>query len=300
MPPRLHGLLATSVIILALASCSAEPPKRIAVDRTRARQYTFTSDWHSWNSAGQWEIALKPYAGKPAVRYLEIGVYEGRSFLWMLDNVLTHPDSRAVAVDLFADDTYPDLEQVFRANLKQSGHAGKADVRCGLSQNVLRTLTDNAFDVVYIDGSHRACDVFVDLALSWLLLKDGGLLILDDYGNNRHWPTDLRPQASIDAFLSAFRNEIEVLHSKYQIILRKRTRPDEAVVWNSTVFVWNEASRWHYNWTEKKLYIDGRTIPLNDQQQRDLRNLILEHDRLLKTAPSMTHLRQTLGRLPDP
>ena len=38
-----------------------------------------------------------------------------------------------------------------------------------------------SFDLAYIDGSHRASEVVVDVSLAWRLLKRGGLMLLDDY-----------------------------------------------------------------------------------------------------------------------
>lgn len=38
----------------------------------------------------------------------------------------------------------------------------------------------HVFDVVYIDGSHKTDDVFVDSLLAWRLLNDASVLIWDD------------------------------------------------------------------------------------------------------------------------
>ena len=43
-----------------------------------------------------------PYRGRPGLRYLEVGVFEGRSLLWMIDQVLTHPSSQATGIDILA------------------------------------------------------------------------------------------------------------------------------------------------------------------------------------------------------
>ena len=58
--------------------------------------------------------------------------------------------------------------------------------------------------------------------LAWRLLKNGGLIILDDYG----WPADyapeMKPKIAIDAFTRCYRRQIEVVHSGYQVFLRKK------------------------------------------------------------------------------
>jgi len=52
---------------------------------------------HDWftHKIPSWDIALDEFKGKPNIAYLEVGAYEGRSVMWMHDNVLTHPTSRA-------------------------------------------------------------------------------------------------------------------------------------------------------------------------------------------------------------
>jgi len=58
------------------------------------------------------------------VTYLEVGVFEGRALLWLLENILTHPTARATCIDLFPYN----LEQRFRHNLDLSGYASKVTV----------------------------------------------------------------------------------------------------------------------------------------------------------------------------
>lgn len=55
------------------------------------------------------------------------------------------------------------------------------------STNALRFLAKNdvKFDLIYIDGSHEFDDVSTDLAYAWPLLRDGGIMIGDDYCE--HW-----------------------------------------------------------------------------------------------------------------
>ena len=46
-----------------------------------------------------WLKAYQDIKGNPAINYLEIGVGEGRSFFWMLDNIVTSESSQAIAID---------------------------------------------------------------------------------------------------------------------------------------------------------------------------------------------------------
>ena len=82
--------------------------------------YTFTSDWFTTRLAS-WRIALRPYAGRAGLNYLEIGTFEGRSLFWMLDNILTDPAAHATTIDLF-DGPYA---ATYRSNLERSGSEQK-------------------------------------------------------------------------------------------------------------------------------------------------------------------------------
>ena len=64
------------------------------------KEYNFTSDWFTPHIP-IWEKVLSPLKGKPDIRYLEIGVFEGRSSLWIAENILTHPSSHLTVIDPF-------------------------------------------------------------------------------------------------------------------------------------------------------------------------------------------------------
>jgi predicted O-methyltransferase YrrM len=166
---------------------------------------------------------------------LEVGSWEGRSAQWFLENVLTHDESRLVCVEAFvgghelslppekrlADGRIIGLEERLLVNLRPwlQFPRPRVELRDAPSWQVLRSQPPQSFDFAYIDGSHRARDVLEDLVLTHRLLKPGGLLIADDYG----WTLSPdRPAPAIDAFLSIYRDEIEVLHKGYCVVARRR------------------------------------------------------------------------------
>jgi hypothetical protein len=51
--------------------------------------YNFSEDWFTENIP-VWLKVLSPFKGKPNLNYLEIGVFEGRSVIWMLENIQTY------------------------------------------------------------------------------------------------------------------------------------------------------------------------------------------------------------------
>lgn len=195
---------------------------QLTFSATSSPQYRFTYDWFTSNIP-VWKRVLSPYAGRPGLHYLEVGVFEGRSAVWMLENVLTHPSSTLTGIDLFPGD----LQDHYLANLRLSGYAQKARTIKGRSQRELRRLEPDSYDIIYIDGGHTADMVLADAVLCWELLKTGGLLIFDDYQWKREtYPDELRPGMAIDAFITAYRNYLEIVHREYQAIVRKKEGPD--------------------------------------------------------------------------
>ncbi len=186
--------------------------------------YEFTTDWFSVH-VPVWEKALGAYKGKPGVRYLEVGLYEGRSAFWMLENILTDPTARMVGVDLFDGE----LKARYLRNLELSGRAEQVETIVEPSQLAMRGMPLNSFDIIYIDGSHATPDVLEDAVLAYRLLKLGGTLIFDDYqwagcltpGKDTNDSERDFPKAAIDAFVTCFKDRLELIHNGDQLIVRK-------------------------------------------------------------------------------
>jgi predicted O-methyltransferase YrrM len=235
--------------------------------------YHFTGpDWFVGRIT--WPDLLAEYRDKPRVRYLEIGVFEGRSLLWMLDNVLTGPHATAVAVDLFQ----PEYEKTFLDNLKLSGKAEQVQIAKGRSDILLHRLPPGSFDIIFIDGSHAARDVMLDATQGWLLLSEGGLMIFDDYQNERpreefaalpRVPDELKPHMAIDAFVTAFRDELEVVQRDFQMVVRKRAP-------SCHDWICSGGKSWYYNWSQRRLFrrATKENIPLSDEQRTHLETIL--------------------------
>ena len=168
----------------------------------------FTQDWFS-HHIPNWEKWLEPLRGNP-VRALEIGCFEGRATTWLLENVLTHPDSKITVVDTFTGSeehsgmgvAVDDIFLKFLANI--APWEEKVDIRAGKSRHVLKSL-HGKFDFAYIDGCHDAFEVLSDAVLVWPLMMPGGIVIFDDYGWNgggKDLPESKKPTIAIDAFLT--------------------------------------------------------------------------------------------------
>lgn len=198
-------------------------------------EYNFTADLFS-NKSPAWEVAMAEFAGKADVQYLEVGVYEGRSVVWMLENILTHPTSHVTGIDIFWSDsaeTYefsPEKQEYYEANLLAAGGEGRFTTLVDFSQIALRELPLEYFDIIYIDGAHNGPAVLEDAVLSWRLLKEGGILIFDDYRWGKGKDKIATPSYAIDIFLETFAGEesfagdFELLHGERQIILKRVPR----------------------------------------------------------------------------
>jgi predicted O-methyltransferase YrrM len=180
-------------------------------------EYSFSGDWVS-HAAPLWAEQLGQFKGRESVRLLEIGSHEGRSAKWFLDNILTHPTSSITCVDTFPHKV---LESRFDHNIRNTGCSSKVMKIKGDSKEVLKLLRRDGFDIVYIDGSHRAADVYSDARLSWELLKKSGVIIFDDYAWQPELPPEELPAPGIDRFLAEARSELELLHKGYQVIIKR-------------------------------------------------------------------------------
>jgi predicted O-methyltransferase YrrM len=187
----------------------------------------YTNQWFDPNVPA-WKGFFAGWDQRP-VTAVEVGSYEGRSAVWLLENVLRHPDSRIHCIDVFADRDQPDSYwHRFEENL--TPFADKVEVYQGYSFDYLTGFVRAGLraDFVYVDGSHRAADVLEDLVLGFRILKPGGLMICDDYLGGAGSNEDLilgSPKIAVDAFTTIYRDRIELIGRQplYQLAMRKHS-----------------------------------------------------------------------------
>lgn len=178
--------------------------------------YSFSTDYVSYVEP-HWLHYLGEFQDRENFHLLEIGSYEGRSAIWFLEHLLTHPTSTITCVD-------KKFRDVFDANIQATGVGDKVTKLLGRSQTILPTLPPHHYALIYIDGSHIAADVLADGCASWRLVKPGGLIIFDDYRWGLHKPPSERPKLGIDQFLDEFQAQVDVIYKGYQVIVRKSVR----------------------------------------------------------------------------
>jgi hypothetical protein len=158
--------------------------------------YKFVNGW-MLPTAANMIVALAAVQEARAIsgNVVEIGVHEGKLFILLY--LLMRDDERAVAIDLFADQTQNvdhsgagNLDK-FRANLSRHADTRRLVVHEGDSRALdgaaLKRLAAGVYRLISIDGGHTAEITAHDLAIAVEALAPGGIIILDDCFNDM-WP----------------------------------------------------------------------------------------------------------------
>lgn len=175
------------------------------------QQFDPKARWFN-NCKADFQQYLQPYINQPA-HFLEIGCYEGYCTTWLLDNILTHADSFITCIDPWSCKF---CERVFQTFMQNISIYDNVIVHRGESGSVLRQITER-FDFVYIDGDHSDYHPLEDAVLVFPLVVSGGLVCFDDY----QWPKE-DVTVAIDAFLSVYNKQIEIIKKEYQVWIRKK------------------------------------------------------------------------------
>lgn len=187
-----------------------------------------TTNWISRNYH-LWAEILAPWR-EVSLRILEIGSWEGRSALFFLNYL---PNASITCVDTFAGSiehrAWPlsqqelqlrDIEKRFDNNLAPFAHRVHKRKQDSLVALGKLGIEGRRFDLVFVDGSHLAIDVYRDGVLSWPLVVPGGIVIFDDY-QRKLGPVEDLPHVGIDAFLGTIRENCDEVFRGHQLIIRK-------------------------------------------------------------------------------
>ena len=197
-------------------------------------EYQFTKDWFNW-APEVWNQLTPMLSGTAGHRqFLEIGSFEGRSSIWIAENMMIENDELR-CIDTWeggeehGEENMSEVEGRFRHNLIVATEKLPRRRIFQLKGTSIRRLAELqshpsgfSFDFIYIDGSHTAPDVLTDACMAWPLLKPAGLMVFDDYmwGNPRD--SLHRPKIAIDAFTNIFGETAEIIHVGYQLVVRKK------------------------------------------------------------------------------
>lgn len=166
--------------------------------------------------------------------YLEIGAFKGRSLFlasFLANAYGRHSDSYLfTSLDSWAGGDEHRLEGVDMPGVEACFDAVASHCRFSIApkssefekikafsrQGLLELQArENLYDLIFIDASHRSKDVLSDAILAWPLLREGGLLIFDDYTwTANHAPAGAileSPKLGIDSFLACHADELTLL-----------------------------------------------------------------------------------------
>jgi hypothetical protein len=189
----------------------------IAIKPMPGHQFEFTRRWFKTRNQQTWSHFLKEGwgDGRP-IRMLQIGVFEGMDLVWCFQNILTHPDSRCLAIDPWLatrklDQEYMDavrrraIHNLSPWNDKWVWHAGKSQIILP----ELIELNHPKFDLAVIDGDHNAPVVFKDAENCLRLVRSGGWIVFDDVRNRHHKRNHVAD--GLDRFLRYYGDEVKVI-----------------------------------------------------------------------------------------
>ena len=157
-------------------------------------------------------------------RILEIGCFEGLSSVFFADTLLNAPNSTLVCVDPFMTLENNDHKQYlanneeanFDYNLTVCKNADKITVK-KITSDAFFESNDHTFTFIYIDGCHEPDFIRRDMENSFKVLETGGLMWMDDYLGG----DGMQIKNTMDEFLVRHKNEYEIVHSGYQLAIRK-------------------------------------------------------------------------------
>lgn len=149
-------------------------------------------------------------------RALEIGVFRGHT-----TRKLASLFEQVFCVDPLDDYYLPDLKD-FQPNtpieywknqygffIQNTKHIqDKITLFRNKSTDTLPKLSENYFDFIFIDGDHREEAVYFDLVESHRLLKNNGVILID----NMDWRGD-QPHKAVEKFLKDFGSDYKVIYN---------------------------------------------------------------------------------------
>ena len=154
-------------------------------------------------------------------RYLEIGSFEGGSAIFVAskfkDSEIYCVDNWIKTEDGYSNLNFEDIELNFDFNTQMYKNIYKIKK----SSNDFFNTNKLTYDVIYIDGYHKAEQVFKDCVNSWKNLNINGILICDDYIWDHYNDIKNNPCYAINKFLRTIKKYKILRVSNSQIFLKK-------------------------------------------------------------------------------
>jgi predicted O-methyltransferase YrrM len=192
------------------------------------RQGNYTTNWtgkylHYWM-----EMFVQHNLRSRSLDVLEIGSWEGMTSAFILRQL---PLAHLTCVDTWEGAAeHKNLPQLSQVEIRFDNNTATFRNRLNKYKGNSLAFYSNGpvtprFDLIYVDGSHRAGDVLADAILCFEMLRVGGILVFDDYLWRRYQNPRENPAGAINALLKMKRGSYELLMVHWQLVLRK-TRPE--------------------------------------------------------------------------
>ena len=187
----------------------------------------FTTDWFTgnipfWIEAFQ-KLDKSSAESESALRILEIGSFEGRSTIFFASTfecaVIDCVDTWQGSDEHGSAHYLSDLYDRFVENTK--GYKPRIAAYQMTSADFFTVSRSCNYDLVYVDGSHRASDVLLDLVNGFSRLRNGGILLIDDYLWKHYDSNRDNPCIAVNSFCRIYRGQFKFLRVGYQVYLKK-------------------------------------------------------------------------------
>lgn len=112
-------------------------------------------------------------------------------------------------------DREPNFLELAKAALPQDQIADRVETHHGNSADIIAEFPDKYFDWIYIDADHTYEAVKIDLELARHKIKDGGLIVVDDYTMMDHLKMErYGVVAAVNRF--CLKHDFEILYFAFQ------------------------------------------------------------------------------------
>lgn len=182
-----------------------------------SKKFKYTNNWFCRNINVSMKLMKTTFLNKN-IDILEIGSHEGRSTVWMLENLCTQK-STFTSIDPYISDnnaaTNITLEtySTFQNNISLCKNNNILKHYLDTSNNVLPKLKKEGkkYDLIYINSIIKMDQVFFNLTYSNDILHKNGVILLDDVGFDNNKTTCVI--GAIKKFLN--------IHKSYKLILQE-------------------------------------------------------------------------------
>ena len=184
-------------------------------------------NWFQTDGLDNFQRHLKVLDGTP-LRLLQIGAYTGDASVWMVDNIMSNPESVLIDVDTWEGSEEPvhyqmnwhTVESVYDAKT-HIARLNRKIIKYKATSDEFFKNNRETYSFTYIDGDHTSYGVIKDAVSAYECLSIGGIIAFDDYQWSAALGAIKEPKLAIDSFASIYADRLEEVLCGYQRWFRK-------------------------------------------------------------------------------